>query len=91
MGVGAECCACVMHVCHACCVICRVVLWWLYCCVVERVVSSVSESLLCRLWVHAFAVFNYHDRGSSENDRFRPPGAHPEGRAKIKSIGANPS
>ena len=28
-----------------------------------------------------------HDRGSSENDRFRPPGAHPEGRMKtVKNL-----
>ena len=46
-----------MGVCDAC-VMCRVALcglWWLYCC---AVVSSVC--LLCRLWVHALAVFNIY-------------------------------
>jgi hypothetical protein len=53
VGVGAECWACVMHVSCAVspCVDCA--LWCLYCC---AVVSSVC--LLCRLWVHALAVFN---------------------------------
>ena len=40
------------------CVMCRVALcglWCLYCC---AVVSSVC--LLCRLWVHALAVFNIY-------------------------------
>jgi hypothetical protein len=41
-----------------CHVPCRLV-WWLYCCVV---VSSVY--LLCRLWVHALAVFNILETGS---------------------------
>ena len=53
MGVGAECWACVMHV--SCAVPPRCGLWCLYCC---AVVSSVC--LLCRLWVHALAVFNIY-------------------------------
>ena len=49
----------VLGVCDAC-VMCRVlhvgrvVSWWLYCCVVVSYVC-----LLCRLWVHAFAVYTY--------------------------------
>ena len=65
MGVGAECWACVMHVscavspcvdCGGCTVVqlCRLSVCCVACC------------LLCRLWVHALAVFNIYICGSAD-------------------------
>ena len=71
MGVGAERWACVMHVSCAVSPCVDSGLWWLYCC---AVVSSVC--LLCRLWVHALAVFNIHPRHTQSEGKTH--GAQPE-------------
>ena len=60
MGVGAECWACVMHVSCAVSPSVWIVVLGTVVQLCRLSVCCVACCLLCRLWVHALAVFNIY-------------------------------